>query len=328
MKNIGTIVAAVFLALVLLLYMCTFQVRFTEVAIKKTWGRPDKSAITEPGLKFKWPSPIQSVVVYDKRIRILEDRTEETRTVDGKNLLMTTFTLWKIEDPSKFHTNFPAGVEEGEKKLRTTIINTKHAVTGQHEFSDFVSTDPAKRKIRQVEQEMKTAIAKDALAEYGIEVVDFGIKKLGLPQSVTTAVFQSMRSHEEAKAARYVAEGQARASDILAEARAREDRIMAEVRKKVAEIRTDAERVVSEYYKEFNEHPELRIFLDELRTIAQGFRERATIIFDTQQSPWHVFEAEVRERIPVDGGLARSRGGQAAPESIESTQTTPPGKSD
>ena len=46
MKNIGTILAAVFLGLVLLLYMCTFQVRFTEVAIKKTWGRPDTTATT------------------------------------------------------------------------------------------------------------------------------------------------------------------------------------------------------------------------------------------------------------------------------------------
>ena len=125
MKNLGTILSAVFLAIILILYMCTFQVRFTEVAIKKTWGQPDKAAITEPGLKFKWPAPIQSVVVYDKRMRILEDRTEETRTVDGKNLLITTFTLWRIKDPSTFHTNFPGGVEDGEiaMKILDAILN-------------------------------------------------------------------------------------------------------------------------------------------------------------------------------------------------------------
>ena len=70
MKNLGTVLAAAFLAVVLLLYMCTFQVRFTEVAIKKTFGRLTREAITEPGLKFKWPYPIQTVVVYDKRIRV------------------------------------------------------------------------------------------------------------------------------------------------------------------------------------------------------------------------------------------------------------------
>ena len=110
MKNAGTWLAAAFLAVVLVLYMCTFQVRFTEVAIRKTWGNPAKEAITEPGLKFKWPRPIQSVVIFDKRIHFLEHRTEETRTVDGKNLQLTTYTLWTITDPLTSHTQLPGGV--------------------------------------------------------------------------------------------------------------------------------------------------------------------------------------------------------------------------
>ncbi|MFQ5591486.1 MAG: SPFH domain-containing protein, partial [Phycisphaerae bacterium] len=174
MKNLGTTLAAAFLALVLVLYMCTFQVRFTEVAIKKTWGSPARDAITEPGPYFKWPAPIQTTVVYDKRLRVMEDRTEETRTVDGKHLLVTTFTVWRIVDPAKFHTNFPAGVEDGEKKLRTTIVTQKHAVIGKHEFIEFVSTDPAKRKLREIEHEIRGAVTKDTLAEFGIEIVDFG----------------------------------------------------------------------------------------------------------------------------------------------------------
>jgi len=321
MKNLGTIVAAVILALVLVLYMCTFQVRFTEVAIKKTWGKPDADAITDPGLKFKWPRPIQRVVVYDKRVRILEDRTEETRTVDGRNLLMTTFTLWRIKDPSKFHTNFPAGVEDGEKKLRTTVVNTKHAITGKHDFQDFVSTDPEQRRIRELELEMKTVVAKDAIDEYGIEVIDFGIKKLGLPQSVTTAVFDSMRSHEEAKAARYVAEGEARASDILANAKAAEERIMSEVRRKVAEIQTEADRVVSEYYREFQDHPELQIYLDSLRTDRQAMKSRATVILDSTQPPFDVFDADARARIPSQANVVAPDTGSGSPAQVQPAPT-------
>ena len=162
MKNLGTILAAVFLTVGLVLYMCTFQVRFTEVAIVKTWNKPAAKPLENPGLYFKWPRPIQTVVLYDKRIRVLEDRTEETRTVDGKNLLLTTFTLWRIADPSKFHTNFPDGIEEGEKKLRTTVVTHKHAVTGQRTFSEFVSTDSNKRKVREIEDEIRVAVARDA----------------------------------------------------------------------------------------------------------------------------------------------------------------------
>ena len=300
MKNLGTLAAAAFLALVLVLYMCTFQVRFTEVAIKKTWGRPGKEAITEPGLKLKWPAPIQSAVVYDKRIQILEDRTEETRTVDGKNLVLTTFTLWRIADPVKFHTNFPAGVEDGERKLRTTVVTQKHAVIGQRAFDEFVSTDPEKRKLHEIEKAIQTAVAESAQADYGIEIVGFGLKKLGLPQSVTSSIFESMKSHEQAKAARYLAEGDASAADILASAKATKERILSAARKKAAEIETEAQRVVSDYYKEFNEYPKLRIYLDTLRTVAEALKERTTLVLDTGDAPWNVFTDEGRQSFYGD----------------------------
>ena len=305
MKNLGTILAALFLAIVLMLYMCTFQVRFTEVAIRKTGGEPDRNAITTPGLHWKWPRPIQSVVIYDKRIRLLKDRTLETRTVDGKNLIQTTFTLWRIEDPSKFHTNFPDGVRDGEKKLRSTVEAAMHSVTGQHAFSDFVSTDPAQRKVRRIEEKIRDIVARNARAEYGIEVVDFGLEKLGLPESVTTAIFDSMKTHERAKAQRYTAEGEARANAILASATATKDRIMAEVRRKVAEIRTEAERSVSNYYKEFDEYPHLRMFLDALRTMKQALDGRTTLILPSDEAPWNNWDPEIRAQIPKLDGIVK-----------------------
>lgn len=317
MKNLGTILAAIFLAVVLGLYMCTFQVRFTEVAILKTLNKPAKEPISEPGLYFKWPRPIQTVVRYDKRIRILEDRTEETRTVDGKNVILTTFTLWRIDDdPAKFHMNFPDGVEDGEKRLRTMVETHKHAVVGQRAFSEFISTEASKRRVREIENEILAAVRRDARAEYGIEIVDFGIKKLALPKTVTAAIFESMKSHEKAKAQRYTAEGEARADDILADARASRDRIMAEVHGKVSEIKTEAERLVSQYYEEFKEHPELRIFLDQLATTREALRERTTIIIDTAQSPFSVFDEEARARVLQSGGQVGLAGPEARQQRV------------
>lgn len=313
MKYLGTILAAIVLASVLVLYMCSFQVRYTEVAIVKTWGKPAREAITEPGLCWKWPQPIQSVVKYDKRARILEERPEETRTSDGKNVVLTTYTLWKIQNPGTFLTNFPHGVEDGEKKLRATIKTHIHAVVAKHFFHEFVSTDPADRKLKEIEQEILSRVAEEvrtrSVAEvaargtedqptgYGVELVGFGIKKLQLPESVTTAIFESMKSHEEAKAQRYIAEGEARAQDIRAEARAVERRIMAAAQQKVAEIQTEAERVVGNYYREFEEHPELRIFLDKLRTVKEALKARTSIIIDDSTKPFDVFDPAERERV-------------------------------
>jgi membrane protease subunit HflC len=322
MKNLGTVVSAVILAVVLLLYMCTFQVRFTEVAIVKTWGEPAEEAIVNPGLYFKWPRPIQTTVVYDKRVRIMEDRTEETRTVDGKNVILTTYTLWRIADPTQFHTNFPSGVEEGERKLRTTVITAKHAVTGRRAFSDFVSTDPEQRRIREIEEEIRRVVARDASGQYGIEVVDFGLKKLALPQQVTSAVFESMRENEKAKAVRYTAEGEATASQILAEARAMEKRILSEAERRASEIETEAERIVSEYYKEFSQYPDLRIFLDKLRTLAEALKTRTTLILTDRESPWDLFDETARRAVPgpiEPSTLGGSVSGPAAPPPTDKT---------
>ncbi len=300
MKNIGTLLAAGFLGLVLLAYMCTFQVRFTEVAIRKTFGQPSKEPCSEPGLYFKWPRPIQTVVKYDKRVQLLEDRTEETRTIDGKNVLLTTYALWRIADPSKFHTNFPLGVEYGERQLRTTVVTHKQGVTAQHGFNEFVSTEPSQRKIREIEQEMKRAIALDTRDQFGIEVVEFGIKKLALPESVTATIFESMKKHEETKASRYESEGNARAQSIISEAKASEQRILAATQKKVAEIETEAQSVVSQYYKEFTKHEQLRIYLDGLRTMEQSLQQRTTLIFDTNTFPWNLFSDSAREKFAID----------------------------
>ena len=303
MRNVGTILAAVFLAAVLLLYMCTYEVRYTEVAIKKTWGKPGDEPIVEPGLKWKWPKPIQTVVLYDSRVRILEDKTEETRTFDGKNLILTTFTLWRIADPLLFHERFPKQ-EDGKDKLRTTVITHKHAVVGNRTLNEFISINPQERKLREIEREIMDLVARDARNEYGIELVDFGIKKLGLPKQVTTSIFDNMKSNEEKKATRYNTEGQATASAILAEASAAKERILAEVRRKVNAIETEAQQKVGEYYMEFDQYPELRIFLDKLRTAALALQQRSTIILRSNEEPFDVFEPEARREVRPGGSNA------------------------
>ncbi len=301
MKNLGTILAAIFLTGVLVMYMCTFQVRFTEVALLKTWGKPAEAAITEAGLRWKWPPPVQTAVIYDQRARILEDRTLETRTIDGKNVLVTTFTLWKIIDPVKFHTNFPDGVEEGENTLRTMIVAHKQAVIGKRSLSEFVSVRESDRHLREIEDEIRLAAVDSAKDEFGIEIIDFGIKKLGLPESVTSAIFQSMKSNEEKKAAGYRASGEARAADIEAEARAAESRILSAARQKADEIRSEAERVVSGYYEEFAQNPELRIYLDKLRALAESLQDNTTLIIDTTQAPFDVLDPENRKAVAETG---------------------------
>ncbi|HSV26829.1 MAG TPA: SPFH domain-containing protein, partial [Sedimentisphaerales bacterium] len=70
MKNIWIVVFVLIIALVLLLYSVSFQVRETESAIVTRFERPRGEAITEPGLYWKWPAPIEAVHKFDSRMRL------------------------------------------------------------------------------------------------------------------------------------------------------------------------------------------------------------------------------------------------------------------
>src|SRR5207302_211566 len=73
----------------------------------------------------------------------------------------------------------------------------KHDVIGLHPFSDFVSSDPKQVKFAEIENEMLTKIRDAALTRYGIKVHFLGIKRLGLPESVTGKVFDRMTQERQ-----------------------------------------------------------------------------------------------------------------------------------
>ena len=66
MKNLTITFFIVLLFVVLALVFTMFQVRETESALVLTFGKATRQ-ITEPGLYFKWPPPIESVQKFDSR---------------------------------------------------------------------------------------------------------------------------------------------------------------------------------------------------------------------------------------------------------------------
>ncbi len=295
MRNLPSVLAAIAVLLVLMLYMCSFQVRVTEVAIKRTFGNAAESDVIEsPGLYWKMPWPINSVVRYDKRLRTMVNTAVETRTSDNKNIVLTTFTVWRIMNPYTFHAKFPGSEAAGVDALRTKIRSHQLAVAGKHDFDEFVSLDDASRNLHGIEQEMMAFVKGEAMEEFGIEINMFGIKQLVLPEEVSKAVFESMKKTQERLAKRYQAEGEARAAEILADAMAKQQRILAVAKRKVDAIRNQGEVEVGKIWQAFEENPELRIYLDKLEAMEQGLRERTTLIFDTQTSPIDLFNDEGR----------------------------------
>ena len=121
-KALPSILAALFLAAILLLYMCSFITRFCEAAILTTFEAADASSVrSEPGLHLKWFWPVQSVYVYDQRWRFLEYLlADQTITADRKNVVVSISAVWKVADPLVFFKRFKT-IENGEKRVKDVV---------------------------------------------------------------------------------------------------------------------------------------------------------------------------------------------------------------
>lgn len=298
-KQLPQIVAAIILVGVLLLYMVTYQVRTTEVAILKTFGQADPNdTIREAGFGWKWPPPIQQIVKYDTRIRVLQDTFEETATRDQKNLVVMAYAAWRIADPLLFHqTVKPDDAKEAAERIKDLMRSHKNDVIGQYDFANFVSTVPDELRFDQVESELLDRVQQDARRKYGIEVVTLGIQRLTLPRSITEQVFERMRKTRDKIASDYRSEGEAQAAKIVSEANKISDEILAFARRRADNIRAEGERLAAEYYKTFEQDQQFALFLRSLDLLEKTLSEHTTVILDwspfdmVQKGPDYVFPA-------------------------------------
>lgn len=263
----------------------TFQVRETEIAIVTRFGKFERQ-VDEAGLQFRLPWPIHKVYKFDRRIHNFEKKYEQTTTSDGRIILIETFVGWRINNGRTFLERFGGDISRAEQSLEGLVRDAKNTVVGRHPFSDFVSPDPNQVKIDQIEKEMLEMIKQKAISAYGIEIVLLGIKQIGLPESITTKVFERMKAERQELVRRYRGEGEAEARKIRSEADRQSTEILAKAEAMATIIEGQAEAQASEALKIFEKNPKLAEFLLKLRTLEKTLKERSTLIIDPTTPPF------------------------------------------
>jgi membrane protease subunit HflC len=283
--TIGLILLLVFVAL-----LFCFQVRQTEVALVTTFGKPTRT-ITDAGLYFKLPWPIQKVQTFDKRIQSFEEKFEETLTKDSYNIIITVYSGWAISDPAVFRERFNGSVDRAKSELATLVRSAKNAVVGQHPFSHFISTNEKELKFTEIEKEMLDDVQPKAKASYGIDVRFLGIKQLGLPESITQKVFDRMKEERQRFVQKLQADGEAKASDIRSAANRERSDILTKAEAEVTELRGKAEAEAAKSLAVFQANPEFAVFLLKINALEQTLKERSTLILDQRTSPFDLLDA-------------------------------------
>lgn len=287
--SIPTLITAVLLLVILTAYMITTQVRFNQVGVRVKLGKASpESVIEKPGLYVRWPWPIETIKTYDARLRTTDTPEAESKTRDGKNLIVSAYAIWRIHNPYQYYVRV-AEDAEAIRQLRTRLGQVRSSAIGQHDLSYFVSLDneQVQNNWQELEQQMLADAAPGVLRDYGIELLEVNIRRISLPEQVTRTVFQAMAKNAERLAARYREEGKSLAEAIRARADAERRQILAFADVKAQEIRSQGlqqqQRLLSQIRPEDQAFYE---FLRQMDALRIGLQQKTTIFLDST-SPLH-----------------------------------------
>jgi membrane protease subunit HflC len=281
-----TLITGILLGFIFLCFLFAYQVRETEIVVVTRFGKIVGTKDT-PGLKLRLPYPIHQVYAYDKRVHSFERKFEQTTTADARNLLVTVFIGWKIADAEMFHQRFDDGnIKVAEQSLENLVRDTKNGVLGSHPFAHLISPNPADLKFDEIEAEMLASIKPLALDKYGIDVSILGIKQLGLPESITTSVFDRMRQERQKEVDFFNGEGEAEARKIRTEADGKRDELLAKAQGEAQRIIGQAEKEASKHYEVFEENPDLAKLLFKTDALIKSSANRTTWIIDENTAPF------------------------------------------
>jgi membrane protease subunit HflC len=141
-----------------------------------------------------------------------------------------------------------------------------------------------------------------AVDDFGVEISQVGVKRLILPEAVSTKVFERMKSERDALAKEYISQGEGEATNIRSRADRDRDLILYTAQAQAKKILAEGEKAAAEYYKVFDEEPELHRFLKSLETLKLLAAE-TTIIIDTSTPPFHLLG---KDAIPKLEGTERT----------------------
>lgn len=259
----------------LLTYFSFYSVRETEFALVTQFGRPIRT-VDAAGLHMKWP--FQSILWFERRLRIYNPRPSEFLTRDKKNLVIENYVAWRIDDPNKFVQSV-GDTSAAEMRLHDIIWSGLSASLGTQDLDSLVSTAADKVQASSMLDLLTANADRAALSQYGIRVVDVRIKRLNLPEQNKQSVFARMRAERERIAMQYRAEGEQQALTIRANADREKEEILSAAYKDAEKTRGEGDAAATRVYGQaYSKNPQFYKLVRTLDSYKKVLDDKTTII--------------------------------------------------
>ncbi|WP_078555460.1 FtsH protease activity modulator HflK [Bacillus alkalicellulosilyticus] len=300
---------------ILALFLATgwYTVDETEQAALITFGKVDET-ITEPGLHFKLPWPIQNVRVLPRETFALRVGYQETDsglsysdeakmiTGDENILLADLIVQWRITNPEQylFNSNDPEGIlfNASSASLRGVIGSS---------LIDEVLTDQRpeiEARVREYLIELIEAY------EIGITVMDVKLQDVELPNEEVRQAFMEVTDAREERLTK-INEAEKYRNQLINEAEGEQDAVISRAEgtsiERVERARGDIARF-NALYNEYRQNPDItrqRLILETLETVLPG---TDIYILDSNNDTVNYLPIRPIERRPeAEGGVTNER---------------------
>ncbi|KJY81595.1 protein HflC [Vibrio galatheae] len=292
---------------IVLLLMSVFVIQEGERGLVIRFGRVlddnGVSKIYEPGLHFKMPL-FDRVKTLDARIQTMDGRSDRFVTSEKKDVIIDTYVKWRIADFGRYYLTTGGGntltaeallerkvtdalrSEIGSREIKQIVSGPRNQdVLPESADSEVVTTEAAKEALEidgerdQIMENVLVGTSGSALADLGVEIVDFRMKKINLPDEISESIYRRMRAERESVARKHRSQGRERAEVIRAQAELEVATVLAEADKTARVTRGEADAKAAQIYSNaYNKDPEFFSFMRSLKAYEKSFSDKSDIL--------------------------------------------------
>ena len=272
MKSITSIAVGVVVAAGLA-QTCLYTVGEREYAMLFALGEL-KTVVTEPGLHFKLPAPLQNVVYLDKRILTLDaSGADLVQTREKKNLMIDTFVKWRIGDARRYWVSFQGSERAASDRLAMLLRDVLNIAVNKRTVNQITSSEREKAmaEISELLQARVKAL--------GIDIVDVRMKRVDFTPEISESVYSRMEAERKRVASEERSKGAAQAERIRAGADRQSEVILAEAYRDAQKTKGEGDGEAARIYADaFGKDPEFARFYRSLEAYRRSFSQKSDVM--------------------------------------------------
>ncbi|HNY47357.1 MAG TPA: protease modulator HflC, partial [Casimicrobium sp.] len=198
---------------------------------------------------------------------------ERFNTKENQPVQVDSFVKWQIADAREFYRTVAGEEKQAERRIGQTVTSLLREEFGRRTLLEVISGD--REKIMATVRDAAEIDAK----KIGVKIIDVRLKRVDFDESVSTRVFDRMRSERQRVAAEFRSNGGAESERIKADADKQAQVILAEAYKKAQEMQGSGDaKATAIYSAAYGQNAEFYSFYRSLEAYKATFKNKSDVM--------------------------------------------------